>query len=176
VRRSKKEAEVFTDARESLEAWLPLYSSRPIQTAIRCRFIETYAGYYALVTDVGAKASATRTKRHVRFDKQWTLLATFLFSSAKPRAGRDWRNPPIVNFLLRHLGRPREGRPTTKRCIAVQAMEMKLEDPKRWTWPKITSVLCDCDKNNHDIACQDNLRREILHVRKLLRDCGCKLG
>jgi hypothetical protein len=128
-----------------------------------------------MVTDMRAKASASRSERYVRLDKQWTVLATFLFSSEKPRAGRDWRDPPIVNFLLRHLGRPREGRPATKRRIAVRAMEMKLEDPKRWTWPKITAALCECGQNRHDISCQDNLRREILHVRKLLRDCGCKL-
>jgi hypothetical protein len=77
-----------------------------------------------------------------------------------------------ANAVLKKIGRKSAGRPATKRHIAIRGKEMRLADPKRWTWPKITEALCDCGKD-HDIVCQDNLRREILHFEKVLSKFGC---
>jgi hypothetical protein len=95
-----------------------------------------------------------------------------LFPRSNVWAVRDWRKPPVLKFLLRMLARPRGGRPATKQQAAIRAKEMRLTDPKRWKWPKITTALCDCGKD-HTILCQDNLRREVLHLEKTLRGLGC---
>jgi hypothetical protein len=178
VPQPRSKARARAEDREILEAWIPEDHSRPVYAAIRTRFIDSYARYYKLLTEGVSnryrKETAASSEQRARLDSDWTQLAELLFSSSNLWALRDWRKPPILKFLLRAIGRTRGGRPATKRQAAIQAMEMKLTDPKRWTWPKIASALCDCGKS-HDVRCQDNLRREVLHLRKTLRKCGCRL-
>jgi len=77
--------------------------------------------------------------------------------------------------VVKGIGRKKAGRPATKRQIAILAKEMRLRDPKRWKWRMITAELCDCGSATHTVACQDNLRREILHLEKVLSKFGCAL-
>jgi hypothetical protein len=107
----------------------------------------------------------------VEMDKDCTKLAGLLFSRSNVWAAQDLRKPPILKFLLRCIQRNKTGRPLTKLAVAAQAKELKLAAPKRWTWPELTANFCDCGKT-HTISCQDNLRREILHLEKLLERCG----
>jgi hypothetical protein len=80
--------------------------------------------------------------------------------------------------VVKRIGRKKAGRPATKRQIAIRAKEMRLRDAKRWKWSELTAELCDCGKdfNDHDIRCQDNLRREVLHLEKTLRKFGCSVS
>ena len=162
--------------REILEAWIPSDPNRRVYTAIRATFIERFAQYYQLLeqtvsNDARSEPPASPIQLH-RLEKESMTLARYLFSSSHVYLVRDWTKPSIVKFLLREIKRPRRGRPTTRLFIAMQAKEMKLTDPKRWTWPKITAELCDCRKPHHTITCQDNLRREVLYLENILRKLG----
>lgn len=170
----KQDAQAFGAERETLEAWIPTDINRPVLTAIRAAFIEKFARYYVLLNKMTQGGGVSRGKLD-QLDKDCTQLAGLLF----PRrmnlwVARDWRKPPILKFLLRDLKRTRQGRPATKQQVAITAKEMRLSDPKRWKWHKITSELCDCGKE-HTIKCQDNLRRQVLHLEKTLRKLGCRL-
>jgi hypothetical protein len=155
--------------RKILEEFIRLQPDRPVYTAIRTAFIQVFAEYYSLLRRAEGPVSPDRL---ARLDKEWTQLAGLLFNRSNVWAARDWRKPPILKFLLRAIGRTPGGRPVTRRHIAVQAKEMRLADPKRWTWPKLRDELCDCGKSEHDIRCQDNLRREVAHLEKLLSKFG----
>jgi hypothetical protein len=178
-----RESEVLATEREILEKWIPLDPNRPVYTAIRTVFVEKFAQFYLLVCETTAvegsqvrgPVSRERASKAAftlkSLDKECTQLAGLLFNRLNLWATQDWRKPPILKFLLRTIQRTSGGRPATKQQVAVQAKEMRLADPKRWTWPKITAALCDCGQQ-HTIHCQDNLRREVLHLEKLLRKCG----
>jgi hypothetical protein len=160
--------------REILEVWLQSDPSRPVYTAIRSAFIEKFARYYVLVSKI-TKGGSGSPEKVAQLDIECTQLAGLLFF--RPNlwvVERDWRQPPILKFLLRDLRRTRTGRPPTKQQVALKAKEMRLLDPKRWKWHKITSLLCRCGKE-HSIRCQDNLRRQVLHLERTLRNVGCKL-
>lgn len=176
---AKKRAEVVAAQREILEQWIPSDPSRPVHSAIRTAFIERFAQYYQLLTEKvsssGRKKAPVSSEKLATLDKECMKLAGLLFSGSNVWASKDWLKPSIVKFLLRDLARARGGRPVTKLQIAMQAKEMKLSDPKRWTWPKLTAALCTCGKD-HDIHCQDNLRREVLHLEKTLSEFGCTVA
>jgi hypothetical protein len=179
VPHAKKKTKTFAGERKILEEWIPLAPSRPVYTAIRTAFIERFAEYYKLLTETvsnsGRKEPPVSPQKLADLDKECMKLAGLLFSRSNVWAARDWRKPSIVKFLLRDLARTRGGRPATKLTFAMQAKEMKLSDPKKWTWPKITAALCDCGKA-HDIRCQDNLRREVLHLERTMRKLGCTVA
>jgi hypothetical protein len=176
---AKKKAVVFAAEREILEEWIPSDPGRALYTAIRTAFIERFTHYYKLLTETvsnsGRKKASVSPHKLASLDNECMKLAGLLFSRSNVWALRDWRKPSIVKFLLRDLARTRGGRPATKLKFAMQAKEMKLSDPKRWTWPKITAALCDCGKE-HDIHCQDNLRREVFHLEKTMLKLGCTVA
>ena len=167
----------FAAGREILDAWIPSDPAHPVHTAIRAAFIDRFALYYQGLNEVTKsrqnEASISPDELD-RLDKECMQLAGLIFDRSNLWVARDWRHPAIVKFLVRALRRTRPGRPATKQQVAIQAKEMRLIDPKHWTWPKITAALCDCGKD-HTIRCQDNLRREVLHLEKTMKKCGCKL-
>jgi len=169
----KQNAQALVKERVILEGWINSDLSRPVYTAIRSAFIEKFVRYYVLLSKMTMRGSGSPGKL-AQLDKECAQLAGLLFSRANLWVARDWRKPPIVKFLLRDLRRTRQGRPPTKQQVAVAAKEMRLLDPKRWKWRKITSVLCDCGKE-HNVKCQDNLRRQVLHLERTLKNVGCKL-
>jgi hypothetical protein len=176
VPHAKKKTKAFAAERKILEEWIPLGPGRPVYTAIRTTFIERFAQYYKFLTETvsnsGRKKAPVSPEKLAGLDKECMKLAGLLFSRSNVWAARDWRKPSIIKFLLRDLARTRGGRPATKLVFAVQAKEMKLSDPRKWTWKKIAAALCDCGKD-HDIRCQDNLRREVLHLERTMRKFGC---
>jgi hypothetical protein len=170
---SKQDAQAFEAECEILQGWIHPDPDRRVYTAIRSAFIKKFAHYYVLLNRM-TKVGTGSPKTLDQLDKDWTLLAGLLFSRTNLWAAQDWRKPPILKFLLRELRRARKGRPATKQQVALRAKEMRLSDPKRWKWHKITSELCDCGKE-HTIKCQDNIRRQVLHLEKTLRKVGCRL-
>jgi hypothetical protein len=175
----KTEDNAFAEGRQALEEWIPTDPMRPVYTAIRAAFIEKFAEYHGLLGKTVSDRSIGRKgrigPRLAILEKQSMKLAALLFTRANLWVARDsWRKKPIVKFLLRAIRRSPGGRPVSRLRVAVTAKEMRLAEPKKWTWPKITSQLCDCGKE-HTIRCQDNLRREVLHLKKMMKSSGCKL-
>jgi hypothetical protein len=173
-----KNAQSFGEGRKILDDWIPSDPRRPIYTALRTAFIERFAEYYGLLTETLAKKSRktgiSAGSRLVLLEKESSQLAGVLFSRSNLWAMRDWKRPAIVKFLVRFLKHSPGGRPVTKLHIAAQAREMRLADAKKWTWRNITEGLCDCGQN-HTIRCRDNLRREVLHLEKMMRELGCAI-
>ena len=175
----KQKAQTFAEGRRVLDEWVPSDPRRPIYTAIRSKFIERLAEYHGLLTqEVSERSRGNAPAARQRLDlleKESMQLAGLLFSRSNLWAARDWRKPAIIKFLVRALRHSRGGRPMTKLHVAVLAKEMKLADAKRWTWSKITAELCDCG-DEHTIRCQDNLRREVIHLEKMIRKLGCTIS
>jgi len=169
---SRLDAESLTAEREILDSLIQADTNRPVFSAIRSAFVEQFSLLYVLLRDKARNPLLEGTPAElVELDKDCTKLAGLLFSRSNVWAAKDWRKPPIVKFLLRCVERDKIGRPLTKLGIAAQAKELRLADSKRWTWPELATKFCDCGKT-HSISCQDNLRREILHLEKLLERCG----
>jgi hypothetical protein len=159
--------------RKVLDEWIPADTCRPVYSAIRNAFIEQFSVLYVLLMEKTRNTMPEPMPPELtQLDKNCTTLAGLLFSRSNVWAARDWRKPPILKFLLRCLGRSKGGRPLTRLGIAAQAEELRVADPKRWKWPQLTAKFCDCGKSEHPISCRDNLRREVLHLEKLLRSCG----
>jgi hypothetical protein len=51
--------------------------------------------------------------------------------------------------------------------LTIQALELKLQDPKL-SWMQLTMKLCPCEKKNHDFQCREVIRREVGNLKKLL--------
>jgi hypothetical protein len=62
----------------------------------------------------------------------------------------------------------RRGAPVKKRRAAVLAWEIKLAHPDE-TWNALARRFCDCGNARHDFYCQDRLRREVGHLKKVLK-------
>jgi hypothetical protein len=159
--------------RRILHALIRSEPNRPIYSAIRSTFIDKYVRLYVLIVKTTKGVPRTSSEELNQLDKDCNRLGQLLFTTSNLWAARAWQKPPILKFLIRDFGRKRGGRPTTKQQMAIQAMEMRLIAPKRWTWPKIAAALCDCGKE-HTIQCQDNIRREIQHLNNFLKSLGCK--
>lgn len=71
---------------------------------------------------------------------------------------------PLIHRMK--LGRP--GPPIKKRRMAIEAFELQLQNKKKWTWSKLTKKFCTCGAQQHDFKCQDRLRREVGHLKRLL--------
>lgn len=159
--------------RDVLDQWIPTDPTRPVYSALRDAFIEQFSVLYLLLME-GPRKSVVEAMPPglAQLDKDCTKLAGLLFLRSNVWAARNWQKPPVLKFLLRCLQRSKVGRPLTRLGIAVQAKELRLADPKRWKWEALTAKFCDCRKREHSISCQDNLRREVLHLEKLLKSCG----
>jgi hypothetical protein len=68
------------------------------------------------------------------------------------------------------LKRPR-GRPADSRYLAVIALEAKVARPEA-TWAQITRLVCHCAKPSHDSYCTDNVERQVVRVKGLIRETG----
>jgi hypothetical protein len=175
--------------------------TRPVYTAIRNAFVDRFARYYVSLkttlkvlprkeseTSVGntfeptapAVESSVQEISSSKLDElesSWKPLVSMLFDRSSLWAVRDWKQSEVVKYLRRYLARPWNGRPATKVKFAIQAMELRLLDPDKWSWSKIVEKLCDCGKVHTD-ACGDNLRRDRMQVEQTLRrlgidfDCG----
>jgi hypothetical protein len=144
--------------------------TRPVYSAIRNAFIDRFARYYVWLTTTPMVEEVSPSKLG-EMELSWKPLVSMLFERSSLWHVRDWRHPKIVNCFRRHLARPWNGRPATKVKFAIQAMELRLLDPDKWTWSKVVEKLCDCGKVHTD-PCGDNLRRDIVQVEQTLRRLG----
>jgi hypothetical protein len=64
----------------------------------------------------------------------------------------------------------RPGAPVTQRETAIRALELRLKDQTAWPWSRLAIELCKCGAVNHGSRCQQNLRREVLHLKKLMAE------
>jgi hypothetical protein len=178
-----------------LNSLIKVDETRPIYTAIRNAFIDRFARYYVclkttlkvlphkesetIVESIFEPAPAMpessvqeiAPSKLDEMESSWKPLVSMLFDRSSLWAVRDWKQPEIVKYLRRHLARPWHGRPATTVKFAIQAKELRLLDPDKWTWSKIVEKLCHCGKAHTD-ACGDNLRRDILQVETTLRRLG----
>jgi hypothetical protein len=67
--------------------------------------------------------------------------------------------------------RPRAGRPSTKRRLAVRALDIKCTRPET-THREITDALCPCGKDEHTDRCREQMRQAIKLLVKFLREHG----
>jgi hypothetical protein len=155
--------------RSVLASWVRADTGGPVYSAIRNAFIDQFSLLYLVLTEGTGSLPEAMRPEYIQLDKDCTTLIGLLLSRSDAWAARDWRKPPILKFLFR---RGKTGRPLTRLGIAAQVKELKLADPERWTWPALTAQFCDCGEKQHQISCQDNLRREVLHLEKLLERCG----
>jgi hypothetical protein len=65
---------------------------------------------------------------------------------------------------------PRPGAPATQREIAIRALELRLSEQTAWPWSRLATKLCRCPAMSHGSRCQQNLRREVLHLKRLLAE------
>lgn len=71
--------------------------------------------------------------------------------------------------IIRRAERRERGRPITKRLIAIQALELKLFDGKKWTHQRIAQKLCDCGNEIHDKKCSESIRQSVLGLKRILK-------
>jgi len=186
--------------RKILDTWVPTDPERPLYTAIRSAFVEKFAGLYVLLNETTSDSSRKRgsiarenlpdiAADITRLDRESTRLAEMLFpapslpSVARAREWaaqmgvRNWRDPSIVKFLRRVLRRwsTARGRPATLQSVGLHALDLRLVDHKRWSWNALARELCNCDSLEHGFRCRENLRREVLLLKKSLRALGVKL-
>lgn len=74
-----------------------------------------------------------------------------------------------VISLANKMKRGCPGPPIKKRRIAIEAYELRLQNKKKWTWSKLTKEFCTCGAQLHDYKCQERLRREVGHLKRLLQ-------
>jgi hypothetical protein len=64
--------------------------------------------------------------------------------------------------------RPRK-RPASKRTLGYKLLELRLTEPRKWTWAKLTATYCDCGKPAHTFACRERVRRLVGHIKRFLK-------
>ena len=99
------------------------------------------------------------TRRRPKMSRKETAnFATFMVEK-----GVD----PTMAIKLANAGRKR-GAPIRKRRAAVLAWEIKLARPAT-TWNALAAQFCDCGSAHHEFKCQDRLRREVGHLKRVLK-------
>jgi hypothetical protein len=66
------------------------------------------------------------------------------------------------------------GRPATKRHIAVVALDTYLENPKV-SWPQVFREVCNCGRETHGPACQEQLRQQVQDLKAVLGKFGIQM-
>lgn len=61
-----------------------------------------------------------------------------------------------------------QGRPVTRRSLAVTALEMKLANP-RLSWTGLSNRICPCEKSEHDWDCRERIRQQVLALQTVLK-------
>jgi hypothetical protein len=72
--------------------------------------------------------------------------------------------------ILRKAGKRSRGRVATQRIPAIKALVY--HEYLKWTWAKVATKFCACDKKTHDTDCGASLRSQVVRLKKLLREYG----
>lgn len=76
-----------------------------------------------------------------------------------------------VEELLFTGPRRKRGRPSTRRQIAIWALETQLISP-HLTWPQLAKQFCQCGERRHTTACAKNIDTAVGELKKVLRKYG----
>jgi hypothetical protein len=158
----------------------PLDSERPVVGALREALHRAWNEMWELAQREYVPPEAGRSKRDAYYEKGWGAQRKWL------ELLRWVAAPERVHETLARLSGPgaavarvivdphvsKRGRPPIKRQIAVQAYQLQLADPKAWTWAALARKLCNCGAVRHQKNCSENLRREVVHLKTLLKSCG----
>ena len=132
------------------------------------------------MTESEVLAAMPELEAEARRAKNLAFLAhpsTKAFSSVSAvKLAKIWRqaNSPEseINKCLRMAGRKRRGRPATLRGSGLLALNLRLQDKRRWTWKALAEDLCNCGASHHGFNCREKLRREVLLMEKALKRLG----
>jgi len=69
----------------------------------------------------------------------------------------------------------RKGAPVRKRWTTILAWELKLSNPSE-TWNTIANKFCTCGRDRHGFKCQEAIRRQIGHLKRVLRKYNITLS
>lgn len=72
---------------------------------------------------------------------------------------------------LRIAEQKTRGRRATKRHLGLIALDMWLTNPNL-SWPRVVRQVCNCGKQTHGPACQEQLRQQVNDLRAALRALG----
>lgn len=61
-----------------------------------------------------------------------------------------------------------QGRPITKRHLAVKAYDLSLANPTK-SWMQVTRQVCNCGESSHDFQCKDQLLQQVKDLKNVLR-------
>ena len=83
------------------------------------------------------------------------------------QAGFDFADVNVQISKYQTLNRKAPGRPPTRRRLAVEALEMKLANP-RLSWTALARKLCPSGRE-HNFQWRESLRQEVMALKKVLR-------
>jgi hypothetical protein len=170
----------------------PLDPQCPVRNTLVNACAERWGRYIGLTESLGGvneswhqEEIVALSQRIAKNAKEALELLSWVYSNPEPlsvdrglHVAQMMRKVGIVGAqvedVLKSIGKRGKGRPAIARKSAIEALEKRLADPRRWTWPKITAQLCRCGKE-HDIKCQDNIRREVLHLTGTMKRLGCEV-
>jgi hypothetical protein len=152
----------------------PLQDGRPIANALRQALHEAWNQLWELAEQAGKEQHFDETlfAEYHRILLKWVELMRWVIApdrvpalAAKPGPGA------LVHMLLAHdfpSALRKLGRPPSKRDLAIRVYELRVADEKVWTWSALARRFCDCGESVHGPQCQERLRREVGHLKKIL--------
>jgi hypothetical protein len=152
---------------------------RTLNLAMKEAFEEVSAGFAAASQHPELASSIVNNGRFLPALKRLLELNTWVNRrTRRPKLSRKEtetffhfmvREGVDPDFALRLAMAPRtRGAPVRKRLAAVLAWEIKLARPAE-TWNALARRFCDCGNSRHDFRCQDRLRREVGHLKRVLK-------
>lgn len=93
------------------------------------------------------------------------LLAEYLSWGLNPKQGLQ-----VAGIYTKK----KRGAAISARRTAVQALELRLADRHKWTWPRLAQEFCTCPKpkNEHNAYCRENIRQAVMALEKVLKRHG----
>jgi hypothetical protein len=126
-------------------------------------------------------ASAAYLAEIKRLGPDWAATSSYLgLDLPKPKRDKAWYlewclelglKPKEAMFAADICHKQKRGAPVTARQAAVKALDLRLEDPRKWTWKRLGAEFCTSSgpAHYHDAACQQRIRQAVIHLEKLLQ-------
>jgi hypothetical protein len=97
-------------------------------------------------------------------------LAANYSDRIKRMASEGWLDYEAIQFLLKEGNFwLRRGAPVKRRYAAVAALDLRLQDVKKWTWMRLAAKFCP-ETHEHSHRCKESLRQEVMLLEKFLND------
>jgi hypothetical protein len=164
------------EAPQPIASEFPPVPGRPVLSALRKAFCERWEHFESIASDW--KRSSFRSVdwwgRLLSLAKEAQEILRWI-----PEPRTDEGIEAYALLLMKHgvsvmeaaamaKQKPR-GRPATKRDLAIRCLELRLEDPKKWTWRQLATDFCDCGSRRHNRNCQEAVRKEVGLLNRLLK-------